>query len=119
NLVAAFAAVGGCDIAMGLTFQLLPLLMERRGTPAWIMGINAAMAPIGILMAGPFIPRVVGRYGSQRVNFCVVAAIVVILLGFKLSPSLWLWFPLRFVFGISVGTLFTVSEAWVLSFAND
>jgi MFS family permease len=119
NLVAAIAAIGCCDIAMGLTFQLLPLLMDKRGIPAWIIGANTAMAPIGILLAGPFIPRVVGHYGSRRVNLCVVAAVVAVLLGFKLSPSIWLWFPLRFLFGISAGTLFTISEAWVLTFADD
>lgn len=119
NLVAAIATVASCDIAMGLTLQLLPLLMEQRGIPAWIMGANAAMGPLGILMAGPFLPSLISRLGSKRIVIGVMALMIAALLALKLAPSIWLWFPIRFVFGISAGTLFTVSEAWVLTFAGD
>src|SRR5205809_622111 len=37
---------------------------------------------------------------------------------FKLCPSIWAWFGIRFVFGMAAGTLFTVSEAWILSGAE-
>ncbi|MGH6907934.1 MAG: MFS transporter [Aestuariivirga sp.] len=119
NLVAAIATVACCDIAMGLTLQLLPLLMERQGIPAWIMGLNAAMGPIGILMAGPLLPHVIGRAGSKRVAVGVVAILVAAVFAFPLAPFIWLWFPIRFIFGIAAGTLFTISEAWVLTFAGD
>ncbi len=118
NLVAAIATIACCDIAMGLTFQLLPLLMEQRQIPAWVMGLNAAMSPLGILLAGPLLPRVVSRVGSKRIVYVVIAAIVLCLALFKLSPSLWSWFLIRFAFGIAAGTLFSVSEAWVLTFAD-
>ena len=103
---------------MGLTFQLLPLLMESRGVPAWVMGLNAAMSPLGILLVGPFLPAVVARFGSKTVVNAVIAVIVATLLSFKLFPGLAAWFVIRFVFGIAAGTLFTVSEAWILSFAE-
>ncbi|MCB1379880.1 MAG: MFS transporter [Alphaproteobacteria bacterium] len=119
NLVAAIATVAACDIAMGLTLQLLPLLMERNGYAAWIIGANAAMGPIGILIAGPFLPRIAGNFGTRRIVYIVTIMLVLVLLAMKLSPSIWLWFPLRFLFGIAAGTLFTVSEAWVLTFAGD
>lgn len=119
NLVAAIATVACCDIAMGLTLQLLPLLMERQGIPAWIMGVNAAMGPIGILMAGPLLPHIIGRAGSKQVALGVIALLIATMIAFPLAPSLWLWFPIRFMFGIAAGTLFTVSEAWVLTFAGD
>ncbi len=119
NLVAAIATVASCDMAMGLTLQLLPLLMEQRGIPAWIMGANAAMGPLGILVAGPFLPRLISRFGSKQVVIAVIVLMIAALLALKLAPSIWLWFPIRFVFGISAGTLFTVSEAWVLTFAGD
>ena len=65
NIIAALATVGACDIAFGLTLQLIPLLMNERGWPAWAIGLNSAMGPIGILMAGPFLPRIIGRVGTQ------------------------------------------------------
>ena len=119
NLVAAIATVACCDMAMGLTLQLLPLLMDRGGYPAWIIGVNAAMGPIGILVAGPFLPRFIGNIGTRRAVYGAIAAMIAILLAIKVSPSIWLWFPLRFLFGIAAGSLFTVSEAWVLTFAGD
>ena len=116
NLVAAIAAVASCDIALGLTLQLLPLLMEQQGLPAWVIGLNAAMGPIGILLAGPFLPHVLGNVGTRRAAFIIIALLIAILLAIKLSPF-WMWFPLRFLFGICTGALFTISEAWVLTYA--
>ena len=118
NLIAAIATVAACDIAMGLTLQLLPLLMEKQGIPAWLIGVNAAMGPIGILVAGPFLPRLLGNIGTKRAVYIVVALMILILMAIKVSPF-WAWFPLRFLFGISTGALFTISEAWVLTFASD
>ena len=63
-IIAALATVGACDIAFGLTLQLIPLLMHERGWPAWAIGLNSAMGPIGILMAGPFLPRIISRVGT-------------------------------------------------------
>lgn len=118
TIVAAIATIACCDIAMGVTLQLLPLLMEQNKVPAWIMGLNAAMAPLGIMLGGPFLPRIVSRLGSKRVVYASIIVIMVMLACFKLFPSIWAWFAVRFVFGIATGTLFTVSEAWILSGAE-
>jgi MFS family permease len=118
NLVAAIATVGCCDIAMGLTLQLLPLLMDKDGIPAWAIGLNAAMGPIGILVAGPFLPRMLGNIGTKRAAFLIIAVMIAILIAISLSPF-WAWFPLRFLFGIAAGALFTISEAWVLTFSTE
>jgi MFS family permease len=118
NLIAAIATIASCDIALGFTFQLLPLLMEKQHVPAWIIGFNTAMGPIGILLAGPILPRVIGRFGPKRMAYCAVAFIMTALVIFKAIPSLYIWFPLRFCFGIATGALFTISEAWILTFAG-
>lgn len=118
TIVAAIATIACCDIAMGLTLQLLPLLMEQNRIPAWIMGLNAAMAPLGILLGGPFLPRIVSCLGSKRVVHASIILTMAMLACFKLFPSIWAWFAIRFVFGMAAGTLFTVSEAWILSGAE-
>jgi MFS family permease len=118
TIVAAIATIACCDIAMGLTLQLLPLLMEQNKVPAWIMGLNAAMAPLGIMLGGPFLPRIVSRLGSKRVVYMSIIAIMTTLACFKLFPSIWAWFLIRFLFGMAAGTLFTISEAWILSGAE-
>jgi MFS family permease len=118
NLIAAIATIASCDIAMGFTLQLLPLIMEANRVPAWIIGLNTAMAPLGILLAGPILPRIIHRLGAKRVVYIAVSFNILALIAFKLAPSLWVWFPLRFIFGIASGSLFTISEAWVLTFAG-
>lgn len=118
TIVAAIATIACCDIAMGLTLQLLPLLMEQNKVPAWIMGLNAAMAPLGIMLGGPFLPRLVSHMGSKRVVYASIVGIMLTLACFKLFPGIWAWFAIRFLFGMAAGTLFTVSEAWILSGAE-
>jgi MFS family permease len=118
DLVAAIATIAACDIALGLTFSLMPLILEARGVPAWLIGANAAMGPLGILCAGPFLPRIVRRFGARPVVFVSIAVICAALACFKLFPSLAAWFVIRFVFGVAAGTLFTVSEAWILAIAE-
>lgn len=118
TIVAAIATVASCDIAMGLTLQMLPLLMEKSHVPAWIMGLNAAMSPLGIMIFGPFLPRIVSRFGSKRVVYVSILVTMATLAAFKLFPSIWMWFVIRFVFGMAAGTLFTVSEAWIMSGAE-
>lgn len=118
TIVAAIATIACCDIAMGLTLQLLPLLMEQNKVPAWIMGLNAAMAPLGIMLGGPFLPRLVSHMGSKRVVYISIVGIMLTLACFKLFPGIWAWFVIRFLFGMAAGTLFTVSEAWILSGAE-
>lgn len=117
-IVAALATVGACDIAFGLTLQLIPLLMNQHGWPAWAIGLNAAMGPIGILLAGPFLPRIIARVGTRQVVLIIIAMLVVSLAAISSLP-VWMWFPLRFFFGLSTGALFVVSEAWILSAATE
>ena len=118
NLVAAIATIASCDIALGFTFQLLPLLMEMQHVPAWIIGLNTAMGPIGILLAGPILPRVISHLGPKRIAYVAVGFTILALAVFKSVPSLYIWFPLRFALGIATGALFTISEAWILTFAG-
>jgi MFS family permease len=117
NIIAALAAVGACDVAFGLTLQLLPLLMERDGWPAWAIGLNVAMGPIGILLAGPFLPKLLGNFGTRRAAVALILILALSLAAISVSP-VWMWFPLRFVFGMATSALFTISEAWVLTFAT-
>lgn len=117
NIVAALATVAACDIAFGLTLQLIPLLMHEQGWPAWAIGLNAAMGPIGILMAGPFLPRILGRVGTKRATLAIIVVLVISLAAISSLP-VWMWFPLRFFFGLATSALFVVSEAWILTAAT-
>ena len=119
TLLAALATVGVCDIAFGLTLQLQPLILEQLKVPAWIIGLNAAMGAVGILIAGPFLPAVIAKLGSRRLALIAILMIIATLSAMAVVPPLYWWFPLRFLMGMAVGTLFTVSESWLLTIATD
>jgi MFS family permease len=114
NLIAAIATVATCDMALGLTLQLIPLLQHAKGTPAWLIGLVTAMGPLGILLTGPMLPYFVKRVGAKTVAYAAIG-----LFGFALTSWLPVWFALRFIMGASTAALFTVSETWIIGFSNN
>ena len=118
NLVAACAAVCVFSFSLGEMFPLLALNMESWGINAKIIGLNTAMAPVGILIAGLFIPKLSHSFGPKPVAITMALLTAVIFLAYPTFLTLWAWFPLRLLQGITVATLFALSEAWVLSNAK-
>ena len=118
NLVAACSAITVFGLAFGMTYPLLSLILEDRGVSANMIGINSAMMPIGILLFSPVIPVASKRFGSRTV--AIVAAIVtaVLILAYKLFDTLEAWFIIRLLQGMSMSTLFVLSEAWIVGFAG-
>ena len=118
NLIAACAAVCVFAFSLGEIFPLLSLSMEARGITSRVIGYNTAMAPIGILIAGLFIPKLSHAFGAKPVALVMAFATAGIFLLYPTFPTLVAWFPLRLVQGITVATLFALSEAWVLTHAK-
>jgi MFS family permease len=118
NLIAACAAVCVFAFSLGEIFPLLSLSMEEHGVTPRMIGFNAAMAPVGILVAGLFIPRLSHRFGAKPVALFMAFATGAIFLLYPTFTWLPAWFVLRFTQGMTVATLFALSEAWVLSNAT-
>lgn len=118
NVVAACAAVCVFTISLGEAFPLLSLKLEALGTDPKIIGLNAATGPLGILLAGLFIPRLSHRFGPKPVATFMAMATGLIFLAYPTFPTLWAWFPLRLLQGMFVATLFALSEAWILGSAG-
>lgn len=117
NLIAAISAVTVFGFALGLMFPLLSLIMEKHGVPSQVIGYNAAMQPLGILVAGFLVPYLTSRLGTRRVAITAALLTAAIILTYPFLPIYWAWFVMRFIQGFTVGTLFTVSEAWVVEAA--
>jgi len=118
NLIAACAAVCVFAFSLGEMFPLLSLSMESRGVTSEVIGYNTAMAPIGILIAGLFIPKLSHTFGAKPVALTMAFATAGVFLLYPTFPTLLAWFPLRLLQGITVATLFALSEAWVLTNAK-
>ena len=108
-----------CDMALGLTYPLLNVIMEARGVDAWLIGINSAMGPLGIIAAGLVLPRLLARIHSAPVAWAGLILLVLTLLTFGISDDFWFWCAMRFMLGVGIATLFSVSEAWLMHFSPD
>jgi MFS family permease len=118
NLVAACATVAVFSFSLGEMFPLLALKMEQWGFSASIIGLNSAMAPVGILLAGMFIPKLAHKFGSRRVTLVMVMLTALVILTYPSLPNVAAWFGLRLAQGMFVATLFALSEAWIVRFSE-
>lgn len=118
NLIAACAAVCVFSFSLGEVVPLLSLNLESHGVSPKMIGLNAAMSPIGILLAGVIVPKLSHAFGPKAVALCMAMMAALVFLTYPAFPTLWAWFPLRLLQGICVASLFALSEAWVLGNAT-
>lgn len=118
NLLAAIAAIAVFGFTFGLMFPLLSLIMESRGVPPHIIGYNAAMHPLGIMLSVFVIPFVVRRFGAKRAVIGAALLTAAVIVCYPLFPVFWWWFGLRVLQGFFVSILFAISEAWIVRFAE-
>ena len=50
------AAISVYAIAQGLTYPLLSFILARQGHSPGMIGLSAAMTPIGFICCAPFVP---------------------------------------------------------------
>ena len=89
NLVAACAAVCVFSFSLGEMFPLLALNMESWGINAKISGLNTAMAPVGILLAGLVIPKLSHSFGPKPVAITMAFLTAIIFLAYPTFPTIW------------------------------
>jgi len=119
NLIAACAAITVFGFAFGMTYPLLSLILESRGFSSDMIGINSAMMPIGILLISPVIPVLAARYGARNVAITAALATALAILSYKAFDTLSAWFLIRLVQGMTIATLFVLSEAWIVGSTSD
>ncbi|UFS67178.1 MFS transporter [Paracoccus denitrificans] len=110
NIIATAAAFG---LTYGLSAPLIALELDAQGVSGLLIGANAAMHALGVLLIAPILPRIVGRLGFSRPARLALIAAAVLLAAFPLLPVLWLWFGLRILLGMASESLFVISEAWL------
>jgi len=119
NLIAACAAITVFGFAFGMTYPLLSLILESRGVSSDMIGINSAMMPIGILLFSPVIPFAAKRFGARNVAITAAIVTALVILSYKVFDTLAAWFLIRLVQGMTISTLFVLSEAWIVGSASD
>jgi MFS family permease len=119
SLVAILSACTAFAIGMGLTLPLLSLLLERRGFPGAVNGLNLATAGLAAITITPFVPRLIRTFGTAGYLSGALAMSAASLVPLYLVPSIWLWFPARFLLSIGLNGLFVASEFWINQLADE
>ena len=116
---AATATISIVGIGMSFGMPLLALILESRGVPGWIIGANTAVSGIASLLITPVAPRLTMMFGAAPLSIALVVLAAAAFPLFYVFDSLWVWFPLRFVFFSAITVLFVVSEFWINSLAPE
>lgn len=100
-------------LTIGLTYPLFAFVLEAQGYDETEIGLNAAMTPLGILLASPLYPRLTRRFGSWQVAVVCLAAAALLLLVMAHTPYYSAYLVLRFLLGVVDTGVFIVSETWI------
>ena len=95
SLIAILSACTAFAVGMGLTLPLLSLLLERRGFPGTVNGLNLATAGVAAFVITPNVPRLIRLMGTAGYLSASLTLSAVALILLYETPSLWLWFPAR------------------------
>lgn len=112
-IAAAIACVAVVGIGLSLSVPLLAFALEGRGASGTFIGVNTAMAGLATIVVAPFIPWGATHLGVRGLLFAALVLGASTFIGFWAADQLWLWFPLRFLFGASLAVLFVLSEFWI------
>ncbi|MBB4277309.1 MFS transporter [Rhizobium mongolense] len=102
-------------VAQGLTYPLLSFILERQETTPGLIGLSAAMTPLGFIVSAPFIPTLARRVGAARLAILCSTLAALILIAIAWTQEVWAWMPLRFLLGFFANPLYVISETWLIA----
>ncbi len=114
-MAGTIATVTVFAVAQGLTYPLLSFILERQGTTPGLIGLSAAMTPLGFIVSAPFIPALVRRTGRGRLAILCSILAAATLIGIAWTQDVWAWMPLRFLLGFFANPLYVISETWLIT----
>lgn len=108
--VVAAATIFG--LTYGLSAPLIAQSLALRGLGETLIGLNAALYAVGVLVVAAWLPSLAARVGMRAGTALALLLVALVLPGFALA-AVWLWFPLRFLLGVGSEGVFVLTEAWV------
>lgn len=102
----------------GLTYPLLSVLLDQRGIAEGLIGLNAAMMPVGMIVAAPLAGPWMRSVGARALLLASIGGAVLMLVLIGATANFWLWLPLRLVTGACLAWVFIVTDTWVNELAT-
>ncbi|PDQ19780.1 MFS transporter [Mesorhizobium sanjuanii] len=116
-LAGVTAALAMFGAAQGLSYPLFTLLMQRQGMSPALIGLSAAMMPVGLILSASFVPAAVRLVGARNLAVGCSLAGALCFLGIGYLQDWVAWFIIRFLVGVVINPLYVLGEVWALSLA--
>lgn len=107
-------------VVLGITYPFLSLNLHEIGISSDLIGLNASMVPIGLLLSSISYRRVLQYFSPYKfVTRSIQCSILIMILIFIAQEFigtitlLYVWLPLCIALGFSINGLFIVGEAWL------
>jgi MFS family permease len=116
-LAGVTAALAMFGAAQGLSSPLFTLLMQKQGMSPALIGLSAAMMPLGLVLSASLVPAAVRLVGARTlaVSCSLIGALCFFAIGYLQD---WVaWFVIRFIVGVIINPLYILGEVWALSLA--
>ena len=114
----ALAALIGCLSTYGITISLftplLSLILESRGASATLIGALAMAGPVGVMLGSFVIPRFMRQIEGRKLLLAGVVIEIVLIVALMSTDSVFAWFMIRFLGGLTGVVLFVVTETWMI-----
>lgn len=114
-IVGIIATVTVGALAQGVLYPLLSFILERQGTSPGLIGLSAAMTPLGFIVASAFTPSLARRLGGARLAILCSILTALTLAAIAWTEDVWAWMPLRFLLGFFSKPPYVISETWLIS----
>ena len=119
GIIACIASTIAVTVTMGLTLPYLALVLEHQGVDPWLNGLSAAVQMVAVMFLAFLGPRLMGRYGTKRVIAGGLAGVALSLALLPAFPNVWIWFPIRFLLGLSAELVWTAGDVWINQLAPE
>lgn len=120
GLIAAISAISVAGVGFGHSLPLFSILLERYCASDDVIGYNAATMAVAAVVFTPFFPRLIAASGLKPFLLgCLFLMVLTYGLLGLVAEKVWLWFPLRFIFGFAGAGLFAGSEIWINALAPE
>lgn len=118
-LIAVMLSASIAGMSMSFTYPLVAIVLERLGHGPFVIGLNAAVQAVAMVIVAPFLGRLCYRFGARR---CMAFGLALLILATVMLPqgeTLTHWFVWRFALGLGTVFPFALSEAGVNALTHE
>jgi MFS family permease len=118
-LISLGAAIGIVELVGGFMFPAMALSLEARGASLGMIGAQAAMVGLGLMLSALLVPWLSGRLGAVRLGLVNLVLTGLAVLAFGLLDHVGWWFGLGLMLGVTANVWYVQSETWLNQLAPD